>query len=200
MTSELWDPDHYLLGTPDGTVDLRTGKIKPPRPDDFITKITAVTPAQSADCAAWLRFLREATAEADDLISYLQLFCGYLLTGDTREHALLFVYGPGGNGKTVFLNTVSAILGDYARVAAMETFTNSPTDKHPTDLAMLRSARLVCATETEEGRAWAEGRIKQLTGGDPISARFMRQDFFTYVADLQTGLHRQSQARTTQRR
>jgi putative DNA primase/helicase len=181
MTSELWDPDRYLLGTPDGTIDLQTGKIKPPCPDDFITRITAVTPAQTADCAVWLRFLREATAEDDDLISYLRSFCGYLLTGDTREHALLFIYGPGGNGKTVFLNTVSAILGDYARVAAMETFTSAPTDKHPTDLAMLRGARLVCATETEEGRAWAESRIKQLTGGDPISARFMRQDFFTYI-------------------
>ena len=181
MTSELWDPDHYLLGTPDGTVDLRTGKMRAPSPDDFITKITETTPADSADCPMWLKFLREATAKDDELITYLQRFCGYLLTGDTREHALLFVYGPGGNGKTVFLNTVSAILGDYAQVAAMETFTSSPTDRHPTDLAMLRGARLVCATETEEGRAWAESRIKQLTGGDPISARFMRQDFFTYT-------------------
>jgi putative DNA primase/helicase len=181
VTSELWDPDHYLLGTPDGTIDLHSGEIKAPRPQDFITKITAVTPAATADCPVWLRFLREATAEDDALISYLQCFCGYVLTGDTREHALLFVFGPGGNGKTVFLNTVLAILGDYARVAAMETFTSSPTDKHPTDLAMLRAARLVCATETGEGRAWAESRIKQLTGGDPISARFMRQDFFTYI-------------------
>ena len=181
VTSELWDPDQYLLGTPDGTVDLRSGKIKAAHPNDFITKITAVTPAQTAACPVWLRFLREATAKDDDLICYLQRFCGYVLTGETREHALLFVFGPGGNGKTVFLNTVSAILGDYARVAAMETFTSSPTDRHPTDLAMLRGARLVSATETEEGRAWAESRIKQLTGGDPISARFMRQDFFTYI-------------------
>ena len=181
VTSELWDPDHYLLGTPDGSVDLHTGNIKPAHPNDFITKITAVSPASSADCPIWRQFLREATAEDDGLICYLQRFCGYLLTGDTREHALLFVFGPGGNGKTVFLNTVAAVLGDYARVAAMETFTSSPTDKHPTDLAMLRGARLVSATETEEGRAWAESRIKQLTGGDPISARFMRQDFFTYI-------------------
>jgi putative DNA primase/helicase len=181
VTSELWDPDQYLLGTPDGTVDLRTGEIKTAWPEDFITKVAAVTPAATADCPVWLRFLREATAEDDELVAYLQRFCGYLLTGATREHALLFIYGPGGNGKTVFLNTVSAILGDYACVAAMETFTNSPTYRHPTDLAMLRGARLVCATETEEGRAWAESRIKQLTGGDPVSARFMRQDFFTYL-------------------
>jgi putative DNA primase/helicase len=103
-----------------------------------------------------------------------------MLTGDTREHALLFVYGPGGNGKNVWLDTVSGILHDYAKTAAMETFTASIGDRHPTDLAMLRGARMVCASETEEGRAWAESRIKALTGGDKISARFMRQDFFEF--------------------
>jgi putative DNA primase/helicase len=93
----------------------------------------------------------------------------------------VFVYGPGGNGKSVFLNTVTSILKDYAVTSAMETFTVSNGDKHPTDLAMLCGARLVTASETEEGRAWAESRIKQMTGGDPITARFMRRDFFTYT-------------------
>jgi len=111
----------------------------------------------------------------------MQQIAGYSLTGDIREHALFFVYGPGGNGKSVFLNTLTNILADYATTAAMDTFTASKADRHPTDLAMLRGARLVCASETEEGRAWAESRIKQLTGGDKISARFMRQDFFTFT-------------------
>jgi putative DNA primase/helicase len=93
----------------------------------------------------------------------------------------VFVYGPGGNGKSVFLNIVIYILQAYATTAAMDTFTVSKSDKHPTDLAMLRGARLVTASETEEGRAWAESRIKQLTGGDKISARFMRQDFFEFT-------------------
>jgi putative DNA primase/helicase len=92
----------------------------------------------------------------------------------------VFVYGPGGNGKGVFMNVVTKILGDYAATAAMDTFTASHTDKHPTDLAKLRGARIVTASETEEGRAWAESRIKQMTGGDRVSARFMRQDFFEY--------------------
>jgi putative DNA primase/helicase len=105
---------------------------------------------------------------------------GYCLTGDIREHALFFIYGPGGNGKGVFLNTIVKVLGDYATTAAMDTFTASHSDKHPTDLAKLKGARLVTASETEEGRAWAESRIKQLTGGDRISARFMRQDFFEF--------------------
>nr|WP_283842044.1 phage/plasmid primase, P4 family [Bradyrhizobium sp. KB893862 SZCCT0404] len=180
VTSEYWDRDPWLLGTPGGTVDLRTGELRASVPKDGITKTTAVTPTNTG-CPLWLNFLKEATNGDDELIRFLQQWCGYALTGDTSEHALLFVYGPGGNGKSVYLNTTSHILHDYAAVSAMETFTASSSDKHPTDLAMLHGARMVTASETEAGRAWAEARIKQMTGGDRISARFMRQDFFTYM-------------------
>jgi putative DNA primase/helicase len=128
----------------------------------------------------WLKFLNETTGEDQALIKFLQQWLGYCLTGSIREHAFIFVYGDGGNGKSVFLETVTYILGDYATTAAMETFTASKSDRHPTDLAMLRGARIVTASETEEGRAWAEAKIKAMTGGDRISARFMRQDFFQY--------------------
>ena len=111
----------------------------------------------------------------------MQQVCGYCLTGSTREHAFFFIYGPGGNGKSVFLNSIINIMSSYATTAAMDTFTVSKSDRHPTDLAMLRGARLVAVSETEEGQAWAESRIKQMTGGDPITARFMRQDFFSYT-------------------
>jgi putative DNA primase/helicase len=94
---------------------------------------------------------------------------------------LFFLYGTGANGKSVLLSTVSGILGTYHRTAPIETFTASSTDRHPTELAGLRAARLVTAIETEEGRRWAESRIKALTGGDRISARFMRQDFFEFT-------------------
>jgi putative DNA primase/helicase len=181
VTSEVWDQNIYLLGTPGGVIDLRTGTLKEPVPEDFITKLTAVAPADSADCPRWLQFLREATNDDQHLINFLQQFAGYMLTGDTKEHSLLFIHGGGGNGKSVYQNTVGGILSDYAKVAAMETFVASSGDKHPTDLAMLHGARLVTASETEEGRAWAESRIKQLTGGDKISARFMRQDFFEFT-------------------
>ncbi len=181
VTIEGWDPDPWLLGTPDSTVNLRTGEVRPARREDRITKLTAVSPAAAPDCPTWMRFLDDATGGDAALIRFLQQWCGYSLTGLTREHALVFVYGPGGNGKSVFLNVLTAILGAYATTAAMDTFTASKGDKHPTDLAMLRGARLVTASETEEGRAWAEARIKQLTGGDPITARFMRQDFFTFT-------------------
>jgi putative DNA primase/helicase len=181
VTSEIWDRDPWLLGTPGGTVDLRTGIRRPAMAADYITKSAAVTPGEPGDCPAWLAFLRQATGDDQEFVRFLRQWCGYSLTGITREHSLLFVYGPGGNGKSVFLNTVSGILGGYACTAAMDTFVSSAGDRHPADLAMLRAARLVTATETEEGRAWAESRIKQLTGGDPISARFMRENFFTFT-------------------
>jgi putative DNA primase/helicase len=180
VTSETWDRDPFLLGTPAGTVDLRTGKLREPDPRDGITKVTAVAPADTGDCPRFLQFLKETFGEDDELIRFAQQWAGYCLTGDTREHALVFGFGNGKNGKSVWLNTLTGILNDYAVTAAMETFTASTGNKHPTDLAMLRGARLVTASETEEGQPWAEARIKQLTGGDKISARFMRQDFFTF--------------------
>lgn len=175
---DQWDADPWLLNTPGGVVELRTGKMRPHRPEDYMTKITAVTPG--GDYPTWREFLARITGGNGELHDYLQRAAGYSLTGSTREQALFFGYGTGGNGKGVFLNTLTGMLDDYAAVATMETFTASQSDRHPTDLAMLRGARLVTAQETEEGRRWAESRIKALTGGDPITARFMRQDFFTF--------------------
>jgi putative DNA primase/helicase len=180
VTSEDWDCDPFPLGTLGGTVDLRSGKLRVSRPDDGITKSTSVAPSEGS-CWKWLAFLEEATGSDQELIRFLQQWCGYSLTGITREHALVFVYGPGGNGKSVFLNVITSIMRDYAATAAMDTFTASKSDKHPADLAMLRGARLVTASETEEGRAWAEARIKLMTGGDQITARHMRQNFFTFA-------------------
>ena len=106
---------------------------------------------------------------------------GYCAGGSTHEHAMFFLYGAGGNGKGIFLNTLQAVMGDYAKTAPMETFTDSKNDRHPTDMAMLQGARMVFAQETESGKNWGESRLKSLTGGDSITARFMRQDFFTFV-------------------
>lgn len=197
VTQEVWDRDPFLLGVPGGVVDLRTGKALAPRQQDYITKQAGATPSEAEDCPQWLAFLEQSTGGDQGMIAFLKSWCGYCLTGDTREHALIFVHGPGGNGKSVFLNTVAAVLGDYAVTAPMDAFVSSKNDRHPTDLAMLRGARMVSASETEEGRAWAEARIKQLTGGDAISARFMRQDFFSFtpqfkltvVGNYQPALH-----------
>jgi putative DNA primase/helicase len=107
--------------------------------------------------------------------------CGYILTGVTQEEAMFFAWGTGANGKSKFLQAISGVLGDYARVAPIETFIDSKNQNHPTDLAGLQGARLVTASETEQGRRWAESKVKSLTGGDRIPARYMRQDFFEYT-------------------
>ncbi len=178
-TSALWDSDGWLLGTTSGTVDLQTGRLHEGTPGEYITRLTAVGPSDG-QATQWLRFLNEATANDQDQVGFLQRWCGYCLTGSTREHAFAFIYGPGGNGKSVFLNTVAGILGGYAETATMETFADSRHDRHSTELAMLNGARLVTASETEQGRGWAEAKVKAITGGDPITARFMRQDNFTF--------------------
>lgn len=180
VTAAVWDRDHQLLGTPGGVVDLGTGEIRPAVPQDFITKQTAIAPGDNSEPELWLKFLEQVTQGDRVLIRFLQQLAGYSLTGDTREHALFYVYGPGGNGKGVYERTIKHVMADYAITAPMDMFAEAHGDRHPTELAMLRGARLVTAEETEQGRAWAQARIKWLTGGDPVTARHMRQDFFTF--------------------
>jgi putative DNA primase/helicase len=174
-----WDADPWLINTPDGVVDLRTGWLRPHRPQDYLTKMTAVGPR--GDCPRFLAFLDRIMGGDEALIAYLQRVCGYCLTGDTSEQAIFFNHGGGQNGKTVLMGTVSGILADYCHATPIETFTESKSDRHPTELARLRGARLVTATETEAGRHWAESRLKELTGGERIAARFMHKDFFEYL-------------------
>ena len=178
-TAEQWDADPWVLNTRSGTVELRTGALRAHRREDYCTRSTAVGPG--GECARWLRFLDEITGGDEALAEFLARVAGYAVTGSTREHALFFAYGTGANGKGVFLGTLAGVLADYAVTSSMETFTEAYGERHPTDIAMLRGARLVVAQETESGRRWAESRIKQLTGGDRISARSMRQDFFEFL-------------------
>jgi putative DNA primase/helicase len=183
VAPDVWNQDPWLLATPDGTVDLRTGEIRAARREDFITKRTAVAPAEpGAPCPIWRAFLDQITCGDQALRRYIQQICGYALTGDVREECMFFLFGQGSNGKGTLLRTVAHVMGDYAMAADMATFTVGKYDRHPTDLAKLAGARLVTATETERGRVWAWARIKELTGNErPISARFMRRDFFEFV-------------------
>jgi hypothetical protein len=179
-TLEQWDADPWLLNTPGGVVDLRTGEMLPHAADDYMTKITAVHPDPSCPTPLWNAFLDKVTSGNADYQAFLARVCGYGLTGSTRDHAMFFLHGDGRNGKGTFVGTVAGIMGDYHRTAPTEAFMETKNDRHSTELAMLRGARLVTATETEENRRWAEATIKKLTGGDLITARFMRQDFFEY--------------------
>jgi putative DNA primase/helicase len=160
-------------------VDWRTGELQPHRRELHCARMTTVGPAKMPT-PLWDRFLDEITRGDQGLPGYLQRVAGYCGTGSIQEHALFFSYGEGGNGKGVFWNTVSKILGGYATVANMAVFVESPTDRHLTELAKLHGARLVTASETEGNRYWAEARIKALTGGDRIAARFMRRDEFEF--------------------
>ena len=174
-----FDADPDLLGVAAGyAVDLRTGEVLAPDRERLILRHADHLPIETDGCPRWLRFLHEATDGDDDLIDFLQRWCGYCATGHTRERTLLFVHGPGGTGKTTFAEVLAAVLGDYSDVAPLDTFTQTRGDRHPTDLAGLTGARLVTASETEEGRPWTEAKLKAVTGEDTIKVRFMHKDFF----------------------
>ncbi|MBV6824498.1 phage/plasmid primase, P4 family [Pseudomonas sp. PD9R] len=181
VTAEIWDSDPLLLGTPESTVNMDTGEIYDPQREDYITKITAISPAPVGSVPKlFLKFLREVTNNDPELIRYLQQFCGYCLTGITDKHKFFFIYGPGGNGKSVFLNILQWVLGDYATVAAPGTFIATHYQKHTTDLAMLMGSRLATTSETGEGQKWDEDRVKRATGGELLTARFLYGQNFTY--------------------
>ena len=188
VTSEIWDPDPWLLGTPGGTVDLRTGKLRPAAQDDLISKLTAVTPSDTAHCPLWLKYLNEATRGDKELQAYLQRRSGYCLTGITREHDLMFLWGPGGNGKGVLL---TARVSHYGRLCGERGDRHLRRDTRrqaPTDLAMLRGARFVITTEIDEGRTWDEARLKSMSAADPITARFMRRDNFMFIPQFKLSI------------
>ena len=177
-TTEEWDADPWLLNTPGGVVDLTTGALRDHRREDRMTKLATATPARRVP--ALVAFLGDVTG-GDAELHGLPAAHGRLLPYRlTTEHALFFLYGTGANGKSVFVNTLATILGDYATNAPMDTFMETRRDRHPTDMAGLRGARFVSSIETEQGRRWDESKLKALTGGDKVSARFMRQDFFEF--------------------
>jgi putative DNA primase/helicase len=177
-SADQWDSDPWLLNTPGGTVELKSGRLRPHARDDYITKITAVAPDKGCPTPLWSAFLACVTAGEKELETFLQRACGYSLTGQTVEHALFFLYGTGANGKSTFVETMRGVMDDYARPVPMETLMWSRNERHPTDIAGLRGARVASAIETGKGRGWDEPKIMQLTGGDTISVRLMRQDFF----------------------
>lgn len=187
-TIEQWDADPWLLATPGGTVNLKTGEMRPARREDYCTKQTCVAPAPRIEDGGprpdlWLTFLDTVFNKNGELIDFVQRFVGYCLTGDISEHVFAFLYGTGRNGKGVFCRTLLNILGvgDYACTSPIEMFLESDHDRHPTEDARLHNVRLTIAQETPEGRTWNAAKIKNMTGGDPMTARFMRQDFFDFL-------------------
>lgn len=171
------DADPWTLNTPGGILDLRTGLLYDHDPAALHTKITAATPA--ADCPRWLAVLDRVLPDPE-VRDYVQRLAGYALTGLATEHVLPFFYGTGRNGKSVVANALRRALGDYAVEIAPDVLMESHHEQHPTHVAVLRGARFVVASEIDSGRRWNESRLKRLTGGDPISARYMRGDLFEF--------------------
>lgn len=175
------DARPYELNTPGGIVDLRTGQLCPADPAHLHTRITVCSPNGGADGSRWLAFLADTFAGHADLPGYVQRLVGYSATGVVRDHVLPFAFGPGANGKGVFLETIRAVLGDYATTAPSGFLMAKTYNPHETEIARLSGARMVVASEVNESDKFDEARVKQLTGGDTLTAHFMRQDHFTFV-------------------
>jgi putative DNA primase/helicase len=179
VSPEELDADPWLLNAPNGTVDLRTGELREHRREDLITKIAPVEYRPDAPAAAWGAFL-EQVLPSEDLRAFVQRAAGYSATGDTSEQCLFINHGVGANGKSTYQEAIAAALGDYAMRASTEMLLAKRSGGVPNDVARLKGSRFVAASETEEGRRLAESLVKDLTGGDTITARFMRAEFFDF--------------------
>lgn len=180
--SEELDTDPWLFNVENGTIDLRTGEMREHRREDFITKMAPVSFDPVADCPLWLKFLDQIFQDHTELPTYMQRLVGYCLTGVTEEHVLPFLHGVGANGKSTFIETVLKVFGfDYAMKAAPDLLMAKRGESHPTDRADLFGKRFVACVETEEGRRMAEALTKELTGGDRVRARRMREDFWEFT-------------------
>lgn len=176
---EHLDRDPWLFNVLNGTLDLKTGKLRPHDRTDLLTKTASVDRDPIATCPNFLAFLERILP--GPIISFLQKALGYSMTGITREQVLFFLYGLGANGKSTLLEVIQALLGDYATQTSSDTFLVKPRGGAiPNDLAALKGARFVAAAEVEAGRRMAEVLIKQLTGGDKITARFLHGEFFEF--------------------
>lgn len=179
-TPAALDADPWLLNVGNGTLDLRTGELVPHRRDTLATKLAPVSYVPSAACPRWMQFLEET--QPDVVVrSFLQRLIGYSLTGVIREHVLPIHYGDGRNGKGVFINTILAVLGGYGAAPQASLLMAKPgAEEHPTGLTMLLGCRLAAISETKQGQSIDVALVKQLTGGDPVTARRMRENFFTF--------------------
>lgn len=181
----LLDADPYLLNAENGIIDLRTGKLRPHDASDLQTKLLSVRYEPEAGCPLFLTFLESALRGDAELLAFVKKAVGYSLTGSTSEQVFFFLHGPGSTGKSTFINLIRDLLGDYGTHTPSETLLSKQYDSGiPADLARLQSVRMVTAVEVNWNRQIDEAKLKAMTGGDPITARFLRQNFFTFVPEF----------------
>lgn len=179
------DAGRWLLNCANGTLDLRTGGLRSHNRDDLITKITDIPYDLSAPCDRWQAYLDMVTEGNQNLMSFLQRAVGYTLTGVLHEKCMFVLVGGTQTGKTTFIETISALMGsDYARNAQMTTLMQSRYEGIPNDVARLHPARLVTTIEAEREQVLAEAKIKQLTGGDKVTARYLYKEAFEFIPEF----------------
>ncbi len=190
VVPEHLDQDKYLLTCRNGTVDLRTGKLMDSLRENRITKCADVEYVTGAECPTFLQFLEQIFEGNQTLVDFIQRAIGYTLTGEVTERSLFILWGVGKNGKSTLLEVIQSLLGDYS----MRTPTDTLMVQYgggsgiPNDIARLKGARFVSASESEEGQKLAESKLKDLTGGETISARFMRGEFFDFLPEFKLWL------------
>jgi putative DNA primase/helicase len=175
------DKDPWLFNVRNGTLDLRTGELREHNQNDLITRIANVDYDPNADCPTWKKFIMEIMNFNADLIHFIQNAAGWAVTGDTSEQTMFILFGTGANGKSTFLNTIMNLLGDYAIATPTETFMKKSGDQITNDIARLRGTRFVTTTEAEHGKRLSEPLIKQITGNDRMTARFLYGEFFNFT-------------------
>jgi putative DNA primase/helicase len=176
------DFDQWLLNCENGTLDLRTGELREHRASDFITKLAPVRFDPTAKAPRFQAFLLEIFADNQSLIEFIQRWFGYCATGITHEHCLVIHWGAGSNGKSTLINSVVSVLGDYATTAPTGLLTAKNSDsRHPAEIAKLQGKRLVTASESEDGAKLREAFVKEITGGDTLTARRMYGDWFDFL-------------------
>lgn len=177
------DQNPWLLSVQNGTVDLTTGNLRECRREELITKVAGAAYDADARCPRWEQFIREVTESDDHMQVLLQQAVGYSLTGDTSEQVIFILWGEGANGKSTFLEVIATLLGDYATKTPTETLLVKRFDAIPNDVARLRGTRFVYAVEAEANRKLAESLIKQMSGGERLTARFLRAEFFEFMPE-----------------
>ncbi|MBW4091910.1 MAG: hypothetical protein HIU82_12510 [Proteobacteria bacterium] len=179
MRPDQWDAHPWLLATPGGTVDLRTGILRAADPGEHLTRATAVAPG--GECPLWLRTVGQIFQGDADRIAFVQRWFGYCLTGSVREEKLVFLHGAGGNGKGTLVETIAGVAGDHVVVVPTTALMQTRHPNHPTEIAKLCGVRLAIGSEVAQGARWNVEEIKKLTGADKLTARFMREDFFDFA-------------------
>lgn len=184
---EDFDANLSLFNCSNGTIDLITGTLRPATRGDLLTNISPAAYDPEAQCPRWIRFILEIMSGDQQMADFLQRAVGYSLTGETSEQCMFILWGTGANGKTTFVETLRYVLGTYAQAADFQTFMAKrfgPQSGPSSDIAKLRGARFVSATEGEEGQKLAESVIKQITGGDTITACFKFKEHFEFSPQL----------------